>query len=69
MTPTALRAAPAALGLSGRGLARLLDVNEKTWRRWVAGQVPIPRSVTLVVQAMLEGWQPANKSDIEASNG
>lgn len=58
MTPTTLRAAPAALGLSGRGLARLLDVNEKTWRRWVAGQVPIPRSVALAVQAMLDGWLP-----------
>jgi hypothetical protein len=58
MTPDALRAAPAALGLSGRGLARLLHVNEKTWRRWVAGQVPIPRSVALAVQAMLDGWQP-----------
>jgi hypothetical protein len=58
MTPTTLRAAPAALGLSGRGLARVLDVNEKTWRRWVAGQVPIPRSVALAVQAMLDGWQP-----------
>lgn len=58
MNPTTLRAAPAALGLSGRGLARVLDVNEKTWRRWVAGQVPIPRSVALAVQAMLDGWQP-----------
>lgn len=62
MTPTALRAAPASLGLSGRGLARVLDVNEKTWRRWVAGQVPIPCSVALVVQAMLDGWKP--KSEI-----
>ena len=58
MTPATLRAAPAALGLSGRGLARLLDVNEKTWRRWVGGQVPIPRSVALAVQAMLDGWLP-----------
>lgn len=64
MTPTTLRAAPAALGLSGRGLARLLDVNEKTWRRWVAGQVPIPRSVALAVQAMLDGWLP----DLEMMN-
>lgn len=58
MKPDALRAAPKALGLSGRGLARLLDVNEKTWRRWVGGQVPIPQSVALVVQAMLDGWRP-----------
>lgn len=59
MTPDALRAAPAALGLSGRGLARLLDVNEKTFRRWVAGDVPIPRSVAMAVQAMLDGWRPS----------
>ena len=62
MTPDALRAAPAALGLSGRGLARALNVNEKTWRRWVAGQVPIPRSVALAVQAMLDGWQPKTEA-------
>jgi len=58
MTPDALGAAPAALGLSGRGLARLLDVNEKTYRRWVSGEWPIPRSVALAVQAMLDGWKP-----------
>ena len=58
MNPNALRAAPKALGLSGRGLARLLDVNEKTFRRWLSGEVPIPRSVALAVQAMLDGWQP-----------
>lgn len=58
MTPDALRAAPKALGLSGRGLARALDVNEKTYRRWIAGDVPIPRSVAMAVQAMLDGWQP-----------
>jgi hypothetical protein len=62
MTPNALRAAPKALGLSGRGLARLLDVNEKTFRRWVAGQVPIPRSVALAVQAMLDGWKPQSET-------
>lgn len=62
MTPDALRAAPKALGLSGRGLARLLDVNEKTLRRWLTGEVPIPRSVVLVVQAMLEGWRPQSET-------
>jgi hypothetical protein len=65
MTPAALRAAPAALGLTGRGLARLLDVNEKTFRRWVAGTVPIPRSVELAVQAMLDGWRPNNGDNNE----
>jgi pyocin large subunit-like protein len=59
MTPAALRAAPAALGLSGRGLARLLDVNEKTFRRWIAGEQPIPRSVEIAVSAMLAGYQPS----------
>lgn len=58
MTPDALRAAPKALGLSGRGLARLLDVNEKTFRRWLTGEVPIPRSVEIAVGAMLAGYQP-----------
>lgn len=62
MTPAQLRAVPAALGLSGRGLASLLDVNEKTWRRWVSGQVPIPRSVVYAVQAMLDGWRPQSEA-------
>lgn len=58
MTPNELRAAPAALGVSGRGLARVLDVNEKTFRRWGTGELPIPRSVQIAVAAMLAGYAP-----------
>lgn len=52
MTPVELRAAAAALGLSGRGLARALGVNEKTYRRWSKGEVPIPRTVELACEAL-----------------
>lgn len=58
MTPDALRAAPKALGLTSRGLARLLDVEERTFRRWVKGEQPIPRTVGWAVQRMLDGWMP-----------
>lgn len=52
MTPDALRAAATALGLSGRGLARALDVNEKTYRRWITGEVAIPHTVALACEAL-----------------
>lgn len=52
MTPDNLRNAATALGLSGRGLARALDVNEKTYRRWISGEVPIPHTVALACEAL-----------------
>jgi transcriptional regulator with XRE-family HTH domain len=55
MTPEALKASAAALGLSGRGLARELGVNEKTYRRWIKGTSRIPRTVELACQALLTG--------------
>lgn len=52
MTADDLKSTAAALGLSGRGLARALDVNEKTYRRWIKGDVPIPRTVELACEAL-----------------
>jgi hypothetical protein len=53
MTPADLRATAAALGLSGRGLARALGVNERTYRRWYAGTTPIPHTVALACEALI----------------
>jgi hypothetical protein len=45
MTHTQYRAALAALGLTVVGAARLLDVDERTSRRWAMGDRPIPGTV------------------------
>lgn len=52
MTPTELRETTAKLGLTGRGLAAALNVNERTYRRWLEG-APIPRVAELACEALL----------------
>lgn len=42
MTPTALRATLAALGLTQAEAAHMLGVDERTIRRWLAGERKIP---------------------------
>ena len=42
MTPSQLRAALARMGLSQRGAARLLGIDERTMRKYVAGDLIIP---------------------------
>jgi hypothetical protein len=42
MTPNQLRAALARMGLSQRGAARLLNIDERTMRKYVAGDLVIP---------------------------
>jgi plasmid maintenance system antidote protein VapI len=58
MTPADLKSTAAALGLSGRGLARALQVNEKTYRRWISGEVPIPHTVALACEALANRHRP-----------
>ena len=45
MTPTRLRDAIASLGWTQRGLARMLDFDERMVRRWAAGSGAIPPEV------------------------
>ncbi len=45
MTPTRLRDAIACLGWTQRGLARMLDCDERMVRRWTAGSGPIPSEI------------------------
>ncbi len=40
-----LRAQLEKSGLSQRGAARELDIDERTMRRYVAGELPVPRVV------------------------
>lgn len=53
MTAPELRAALAVLELTQGGLARLVDVNPRTVRRWVAGDLPVPRAEAILLALML----------------
>lgn len=52
MTAPELRAALAALDLTQGGLARLVAVNPRTVRRWLAGDLPVPRAEALLLAQM-----------------
>jgi hypothetical protein len=52
MTPTRYRECLAALGLSQRGLAPLLDCSDRLTRAWATGAVAIPGPVA----EWLEAW-------------
>ena len=42
------------LGLSQVGAAKLLGVNDRTSRRWIADEVPIPISVAVTLRLMIK---------------
>lgn len=43
MTGNQLKRALQKAGLSQRGAAKALDINERTMRRYISGEQPIPR--------------------------
>lgn len=45
MTGSQLKKILAKAALSQRGAAKLLEINERTMRRYVSGEQPIPRVV------------------------
>lgn len=47
-----LRATLDAAGLSQRGAARALDIDERTMRRYCAGELPVPRLVWLALDGL-----------------
>jgi len=49
MSPDQIRIAIDRLSLSQRGAARLLGVDERTVRKWVAGDAKIPQSAAMVL--------------------
>ena len=53
MTATQFRAALDKLGLSQRGLAALLAVNERTSRAWALGQSAIPECTAILLRLLL----------------
>jgi DNA-binding transcriptional regulator YiaG len=42
------------LGLSQRGAGRFLGVDERTSRKWIAGDARIPNSVAKLLRLMIE---------------
>lgn len=53
MTPADFRAALARAGLTQRGAARALGINERTVRRYAAGY-PVPTVVWLALKALAQ---------------
>jgi DNA-binding transcriptional regulator YiaG len=54
MTHEQFRSAIEELGLSQVAVARLLGVNDRTARRWAAGDLDIPQPVEIVLSLMIE---------------
>jgi transcriptional regulator with XRE-family HTH domain len=54
MTPAAFRTALESLGLTPAEASRLLGVQNSTIWRWMKGDRPIPKTVELVLELMIE---------------
>ena len=53
MTPAELRDLLARAGLSQRAAARELHIDERTMRRYCAGQLPVPRAIELALRFII----------------
>lgn len=53
MTPRQYASAIERLGLSQRAAASFLGINERTSRKWIAGDARIPQSVALLLRTMI----------------
>lgn len=53
MTSKELRAARAALGMTGDQLAATLGVTGRTYRRWELDETPVPAIAALAVRLLL----------------
>lgn len=47
-------------GLSQRGAARQLDIDERTMRRYCSGELDVPRVVWLAIEALSKRRQVSN---------
>jgi DNA-binding transcriptional regulator YiaG len=52
MTPAELRASLTRLNLSQVGAARLLNVDPRTMRRWISGEIAVPGPVVVLLDLM-----------------
>jgi len=53
MTAMQYRTAIEKLGLSQRGAAQFLGVDERTSRRWALGEAQVPESVAMLLRLMI----------------
>jgi len=49
-------------GLSQREVAKMISIDERTMRRYIAGDLPIPKVVELAVTCLVEHPQRDNQS-------
>lgn len=54
MTPKQYAEAIDRLGLSQRGAAAFLGVDERTSRKWIAGDNRVPESVAMLLRLMIK---------------
>ena len=66
MTANQYRAALAKLGLSQREAGRLLEVDERTSRRWALDERPIPQMAAILLRLLAAG--KITVKDIEAAH-
>lgn len=65
MTPKQFRSALDRLGLSQLGAGRMFGTGERTPRRWISGDTPIPDTVAALLNLMLAGKITAD--DVESA--
>jgi transcriptional regulator with XRE-family HTH domain len=63
MTTRQFRSALRRLGLSQRGVARLLGADSRTARRWALGESEIPATVAILLRLLLA--EKISAADIE----
>jgi DNA-binding transcriptional regulator YiaG len=69
MTAPEFRAALGRVGESQRGFARLVGVDERTVRRWVAGAAEVPLWVPLLLGLMERSSDPARAGAVGVAGG
>lgn len=55
MTAAQLKRALQKAGLSQRGAAKQLEINERTMRRYISGEQPVPKVVEYAVLWLIKG--------------
>jgi hypothetical protein len=60
MTPKQLRTTLARIGLSQRGAARLLGIDERTMRKYIAGDLVIPEMLVWALRGLAQRDEDQN---------
>lgn len=75
MTPNRFRDCLTALSWTQRGLAAILDCNDRVVRRWASGEADIPASVAAWLETLAQahdaipppqGWKRRHTADAKA---